>query len=84
MTVLGSGEAADLVKAKSVLLESNGRHHHGPEALRAALVDEGIRKIDDFTSRYNCAIVDFDGDPDPFTNLNTPADLATAETLLGG
>ena len=71
---------------------SHGRRHpvfaiwpvSAAAALRAALVDEGIRKIDDFTSRYNCAIVDFDGDPDPFTNLNTSADLATAETLLGG
>ena len=24
-----------------------------------ALVDEGLRKIDDFTARYDCAVVDF-------------------------
>ena len=51
-------------------------------ALRAALVDEGLRKIDDFTARSDCAIVDFlaeeDGAPDPFTNLNTPEDLEEA------
>jgi molybdopterin-guanine dinucleotide biosynthesis protein A len=85
MTAIAGG--ADMAQARS-----HGRRHpvfaiwpvSAAAALRAALVDEGIRKIDDFTSRYNCAIVDFDGDPDPFTNLNTPADLATAETLLGG
>ena len=53
MTVLGSGEAADLVKARSVLLESNGgRHHHGPEALRAALVD-----LHDFWLSSRCATI---------------------------
>ena len=47
-----------------------------------ALVDEVLRKIDDFTARFDCAIVDFlpedDGAPDPFTNLNTPKDLEDA------
>jgi [protein-PII] uridylyltransferase len=57
MTVLGSGEAADLVKAKSVLLESNGRNHHGPEALRAALVD-----LHDFWLSSRCAALGFGGD----------------------
>lgn len=55
--------------------------------LRAALVDEGLRKIDDFTARYDCAIVDFGDDPDtgldPFTNLNTPEDLEMARRHLG-
>ncbi len=58
MTVLGSGEAADLVKAKSVLLESNGgRHHHGPEALRTALVD-----LHDFWLSSRCASLGITGD----------------------
>ncbi|MEJ8279198.1 [protein-PII] uridylyltransferase [Pseudonocardia spirodelae] len=57
MTVLGSGEAADLVKARSVLLESNGRHHHGPEALRAALVD-----LHDFWLSSRCASLGFGGE----------------------
>ncbi|WFG42656.1 [protein-PII] uridylyltransferase [Pseudonocardia alni] len=57
MTVLGSGEAADLVKAKSVLLESNGRHHHGPEALRAALVD-----LHDFWLSSRCAALGVGGE----------------------
>ena len=56
-------------------------------ALRAALVDEGLRKIDDFTARYDCAVVDFmpedDAAPDPFTNLNTPEDLEAARRRFG-
>ncbi len=51
-------------------------------ALRTALVDEGLRKIDDFTARYDCVCVDFEGDPDPFTNLNTPEDVAAARAHL--
>jgi molybdopterin-guanine dinucleotide biosynthesis protein A len=56
-------------------------------ALRAALVEEELRKIDDFTARYGCAIVTFaaeeEGAPDPFTNLNTPEDLDAARAWLG-
>ena len=55
--------------------------------LRAALVEEGLRKIDDFTARYDCAVVDFVpgdwADVDPFTNLNTPEDLVMARQRLG-
>ena len=54
--------------------------------LRRALVDEGLRKIDDFTARHDCAIVDFEDDDyaglDPFTNLNTPEDLEMARRCL--
>lgn len=54
--------------------------------LRVALVDEGLRKIDDFTARHDCAVIDFtaegEGAPDPFTNLNTPEDLDMARDLL--
>ena len=56
-------------------------------ALRTALVEEGLRKIDDFTARYDCAVVDFAPEdaaaPDPFMNLNTPEDLAAARQRLG-
>ena len=55
-------------------------------ALRTALIDEGLRKIDDFTARYDCAVIAFapewDGAPDPFTNLNTPEDVAAAQRLF--
>ena len=78
-------DGADMAQARS-----GGRRHpvfaiwpvSMAGALRAALVDEGLRKIDDFTGRFDCAIVDFlpedDGAPDPFTNLNTPEDLEDA------
>ena len=36
--------------------------------LRAALLEDGIRKIDDFTDQHLVAIADFDGTPDPFSN----------------
>jgi molybdenum cofactor guanylyltransferase len=52
-------------------------------ALRRALIDEEIRKVDRWTARYTVAQVDFPCDPlDPFFNVNTPDDLATAERLL--
>jgi molybdopterin-guanine dinucleotide biosynthesis protein A len=54
------------------------------DALRAAMVDEGIRKIDVWTGRYRLATVEFGAEPfDPFFNVNVPGDLAEAERLLG-
>lgn len=53
------------------------------QALRTALVEEGVRKIDAWTARYRVATVAFDTDPfDPFFNVNTPEDLETAAQLL--
>ena len=56
------------------------------DELRRAIIDEGIRKIDDFTARWNCAVVDFapegEGAPDPFLNLNTPQDFRNASESL--
>ena len=84
-------DGADMAQARS-----GGRRHpvfaiwpvSMAGALRAALVDEGLRKIDDFTARFDCAIVDFlpdeDGAPDPFTNLNTPEDLEDARIRVAG
>ena len=81
---------ADMAQARS-----HGRRHpvfaiwpvSMAAGLRAALVEEGLRKIDDFTARYDCAIVDFGDDLDtgldPFTNLNTPEDLEMARGRLG-
>jgi molybdenum cofactor guanylyltransferase len=52
-------------------------------ALRAALVEEGIHKVDRWTARYKLVQVDFAADPvDPFFNTNSPEDLAEAERLL--
>lgn len=70
---------------------SGGRTHPvfglWPVALRAdlrrALVEEGIRKVDVWTARYQIAEVEFPMRPvDPFFNANRPEDLAEAERLL--
>jgi molybdopterin-guanine dinucleotide biosynthesis protein A len=51
--------------------------------LRAALVDEGVRKVDLWTDRYRLARADWPDVPvDPFFNLNTPEDFARAEALI--
>ena len=51
--------------------------------LRAALVEEGVRKVDRWTAGYRLAEVDFPVVPfDPFFNINEPSDLAAAEKLL--
>jgi molybdopterin-guanine dinucleotide biosynthesis protein A len=54
------------------------------DALRAAMTDEKIRKVDAWTARYRLAQVDFPTEPiDPFFNTNRPEDLAEAERMLG-
>ena len=51
--------------------------------LRGALVDQGIRKVDLWTSRHKLATVPFSDQPvDPFFNANRPEDFAAAEALL--
>jgi len=53
------------------------------EALRHALVAEGIRKVDQWTARYRRAVVEYPAQPyDPFFNANRPEDLAAAERLV--
>jgi molybdopterin-guanine dinucleotide biosynthesis protein A len=53
------------------------------EELRAAMIDEGIRKVDVWTGRHRLVEVPFAADPiDPFFNTNRPEDLAEAERLL--
>ncbi|MGH7118752.1 MAG: molybdenum cofactor guanylyltransferase MobA [Acetobacteraceae bacterium] len=53
-------------------------------ALRHALVDQDIRKIDRFTAGYRCAVAEWPATPrDPFFNVNTPEDLVEAEHLAG-
>jgi len=49
--------------------------------LRAALAD-GLRKVVRWTDEHGCARARFDpGPPDPFFNVNTPADLAAADAM---
>lgn len=52
-------------------------------ALRHALVEEGLRKVDIWTARYRVAVVDFPIEAvDPFFNANRPEDLAEAEAKM--
>ncbi len=52
-------------------------------ALRHAMTEEDVRKVDVWTARYRLAVAEFAGEPtDPFFNANRPGDLALAETLL--
>lgn len=53
------------------------------EALRRAIAEEGIRKVDAWTARYRLARAEFPiGAVDPFFNVNTAEELALAERLL--
>jgi molybdopterin-guanine dinucleotide biosynthesis protein A len=53
--------------------------------LRHALVDEGERKIDRFTARYQVAEVSWPKEPyDPFFNVNEAGDITAAEAMLAG
>jgi molybdopterin-guanine dinucleotide biosynthesis protein A len=52
------------------------------EDLRAALIVDGLRKIEVWTARHGIAIADWPSVPvDPFFNVNTPEDAATAEFI---
>ena len=52
------------------------------DALRRALVVEGLRKVGQWTTRYRVATVTWPAEPlDPFFNANTVDDLAEAERL---
>jgi molybdenum cofactor guanylyltransferase len=52
------------------------------DALRHALVVEGLRKVGQWTARYRLATVAWPAEPfDPFFNANTVDDLAEAERL---
>jgi len=50
--------------------------------LRDKLVNHQMRKIDLFTAAYDIVEVDFAGVPDPFFNINTPADRDEAARIL--
>lgn len=50
--------------------------------LRKALVEENLHKIEAWTARHGVAIADWPDKPvDPFFNVNTPEDAATAEGI---
>ncbi|MED5395799.1 MAG: molybdenum cofactor guanylyltransferase MobA [Pseudomonadota bacterium] len=85
LTAAIEGRGADIACAKS-----RGRAHpvfalwpvRLRRELRRAMVDEEMRKIDEWTARYRVAHVAFEGEPDPFFNINRPDNLAEAETIL--
>ncbi len=53
------------------------------DALREAMINDEIRKVDRWTGRYGLSVIDFDANPfDPFFNTNRPEDLDRAEKLL--
>ena len=76
-------------KAELACAASGGRHHpvfgiwpvNLFVALKVAMEDYGVRKIDDWTSGYNMKTVKFEFRKiDPFFNINRPEDLQYAET----
>ncbi len=79
-------EGADMACAAS-----GGRHHpvfglwpaRLGDALRKAMLDEGVRKVDVWTARYRLAVAEFDAEPvDPFFNANSRDDLKAAQAML--
>jgi molybdopterin-guanine dinucleotide biosynthesis protein A len=54
------------------------------EDLRHAVTVDDLRKIEVWTARHGIALADWPTDPvDPFFNVNTPEDVATATRLAG-
>ena len=50
--------------------------------LRRALTEESLHKIEIWTARHGVAIAEWPAEPvDPFFNVNTPEDAATAERM---
>ena len=50
--------------------------------LRRALIEQGARKVGEWSARYAVAVADWSNVPvDPFFNVNTPDDVAEAERL---
>jgi molybdenum cofactor guanylyltransferase len=82
-------EAAIAGGADLACAGSDGRAHPvfglWPVALRHDLrsaVEAGMRKVDEWTARYDRALVEFAAAPfDPFFNANRPEDLDEAERL---
>ena len=78
-------------KADIACARSDGRDHpvfglwplSQREALRAAMLEEEMRKVDRWTRQYKLAVAEFGIDGiDPFFNANRPEDLDTAENWL--
>jgi molybdopterin-guanine dinucleotide biosynthesis protein A len=50
--------------------------------LRRAVLQEGVRRVEEFARRYNFAELVWPGPADPFLNVNTPAEFALATRRL--
>ncbi len=50
--------------------------------LRRAVLEEGVRRVEEFARRYDFAELAWPGGPAPFLNVNTPAEFALAERRL--
>ena len=83
-------EAVSAQGAELAVAASRGRSHPViglwsvalRDALRQALVVEGLRKVDEWAGRFRVATVVWPAAPlDPFFNANTVEDLAEAERL---
>jgi len=88
--VVRLAEAVSAERAELAVAMSKGRSHPViglwtialRDALREALIVEGLRKVEDWTRRYRVATVSWAAEPlDPFFNANTIDDLAQAEQL---
>ena len=69
---------------------SGARHHHLAalwpvslrEDLRRALMQDGVRRVADWTARHGVAPAVWPDEPfDPFFNINTPKDVTEADRL---
>jgi molybdopterin-guanine dinucleotide biosynthesis protein A len=49
--------------------------------LRRAVLEEGVRRVEEFARRYEFAELVWPGGATPFLNVNTPAEFARAERL---
>lgn len=83
--------AREMEGAELVYARSGGRAHWAVAlwpvairlALRHALVDEKLHRIEGFLERYPLAHADWPTTPfDPFLNINEPGDLVAAEQIL--
>jgi molybdopterin-guanine dinucleotide biosynthesis protein A len=84
-------EALRSEQVEMALASSAGRQHpvialwpvNSASALREALLKDGVRKMGEWVSRWRVAELVYEEDSvDPFFNINCPADLEMAETLL--
>jgi molybdopterin-guanine dinucleotide biosynthesis protein A len=85
-------EAARSAAAKPLACAKSGEWRHPVvalwpvalrEDLRAALLGEGLRKIEVWTARHGVALAIWPDRPiDPFFNVNTPEDAAAAQAIV--